>query len=123
MKHLAQVSSVSALLGVNKKSFSRLALWALIFVFLITSIAPGIAFAQSQVSSPLERGETQEGGVSTNTPAVHAPADQEQGKANPPSDPGQGKPADPTLPPDDGGQVETLSRSEERRVGKECRSR
>src|SRR3989344_5464884 len=129
MKHLAQVSSVHAFFGVNKKRFSRLALWVLIFVFAMSSAWPGMAFAQeaSNLDSPeVEASPTAPPTGSTpvldtpaiDTPAVSTPAadatgqgDPQTGNATPPMALGQGNPpADPGKPGEsDGGQVETLS--------------
>src|SRR3989344_2293519 len=117
MKHLAQVSSVHAFFGVNKKRFSRLALWVLIFVFAMSSAWPGMAFAQeaSNLDSPeVEASPTAPPTGSTpvldtpaiDTPAVSTPAadatgqgDPQTGNGNPPIDLGQGNPpADPGKP-------------------------
>src|SRR3990167_3836855 len=110
MKHLAQVSSVHAFFGVNKKRFSRLALWVLIFVFAMSSAWPGMAFAQeaSNLDSPeVEASPTAPPTGSTpvldtpaiDTPAVSTPAADAPGqggpaagKRNPPFCPSQGQP-------------------------------
>lgn len=111
MKHSAQVSSVYALLGVNKKGFSRLALWVLIFVFAVSPILSGTALAQD-VSVPESPAIEVPSSISpaadspvidtptVTTPATNTPSQGDpqagQGNGNPPIDPGQGsKPVDP----------------------------
>ena len=120
MKHLAQVSSVSALLGVDNKSFSRLALWVLIFIFILSSALPGVAFAQETSPSNTPPGPSQEGNseVPSNGGGTQGRGGfgVAQGKgnppenANPPADPGLGnKSTDPGKPGTGDGEVETLS--------------
>ena len=110
-------------------SFSRLACSTLIFIFIMTSVLPGAAFAQ-QASAPQSSAAPTPTGSSpalqtpaaatpaANTPAASAPAqgDPQAGKVNgvPPADPGQGnKPADPGSgapgKPGTGDQVTALS--------------